>query len=389
MTAYVIVGGGIVGASVAYHLAKRTDEPITLFDRGRPGRETTAKSVAHFGFYGTETLHRMKRYGMELYNEFFEEPRGAVRFSFRGMFLAATEATNAARLRRAVEGRSDEDVGYLGIGLDRDPVEYVPGSDLDSKLLLPPVATDRIAGGLFRPHVGYLVPPRELAYEFLDRARELGVTVRSDTEIEGLCSEGSQVTGVVTAEGERVPATETICAAGPWNVEVAGLAGVDLPVRHSLDPVLELRPERPLQYDLPAIKHYESPFTAHLRTSEEILVSHNSGTGYEDGRRYDPDEVGDEVPPEVRTGAMRFLDDLLPGTPAVERVDEWVGVTSLTPDGRPIAGPTGVQGFSVAALHSSGIQLAPAIGRLVASQAVDGRSSPVAESVSPRRFSAE
>lgn len=384
-TRYVIVGGGIAGASVAYHLSQRTDDPIVVFERRSPASETTAKSVAQFGFYGDETQYRMKRYGMALYNEFFRDPRADPAYTTMGVLLVATEEENAERFRRAVERGGDEALGKPGMGFDRDLVEYVPGDELEDTLLLPPVNTDIVAGALFRPKVGYMYRPEELAFEFLDRAKENGVEVRSDTEIERIETAGGRVVGVTTAADETVEADEVICAAGPWNLDVAESVGVDLPVRHTLAPILQLDPGERSDYSLPVVSHYESPFAFHRRPGDEFLVGYNPG-GYEAGTRYDPGTVSETVPSEIRDEGLSLAAELVPGFSGGEIVDQWVGVRSVTPDGNPIVGWTALEGFSIAAFHTSGIQLAPAVGDVIARQLVDGDPTEYYDALSIARF---
>ena len=384
-TRYAIVGGGIVGSSIAYHLSQRTDDPVVLFERQSPASETTFKSVAQFGFYGDETQYRMKRYGMGLYNEFFRDPRANPAYRTMGALLVATEAENAERFRNAVERGGDESLGKPGMGFDRDLVEYVPGDELAETLLLPPVDTDVVAGALFRPKVGYMNRPQELAFEFLERARENGVEVRSGTEVESIETAGGRVVGLRTATGERVEADEVICAAGPWNVDVAESVGVDLPVRHTLAPILKLEaPEQP-DYTLPVVSHYESPFAFHRRRRDEFLVGYNPG-GYDEGTRYDPDTVGETVPSEIRDEGIELMETLVPGLLDAEVVDQWVGVRSVTPDGNPVVGWTELEGFSIAAFHTSGIQLAPAVGDVIARQLVDGEPTEYYDALSITRF---
>lgn len=382
---YGIIGAGIAGASVAYHLGRRTDDRIVVFERGEAGSATTARSVAQFGFYGDETQYRMKRYGMKLYNRFFADPRADPRYAFAGLLTAATTEAGAADLERAVEAGGDEALGKVaGSGFDRDLVEYVPGEDLEETLLLPPVDESEIEGALYRPKMGYMARPAELALEFVERAREAGVEFRFDTPVRSVETDGGRVEAVVA--DERVAVDELVCAAGPWNLELARSVGIDLPVRHTLAPVLELEPDSRLEYSLPAINHHEGPHAIHRRRPDACLVGYNPPEGYDLDREFDPDEVDDTVPPEIREGMLEAVERLTPAFGAFPVVDEWVGVRSQTPDGNPIVGRTAVEGFSIAAFHTSGIQLAPAVGRIVADQLLEDDPTGFHDVLSISRF---
>ncbi|MEF8851614.1 MAG: FAD-binding oxidoreductase [Haloarculaceae archaeon] len=384
-TTYAIIGAGIAGASVAYHLARRTDDRVVVFDQGDVASATTARSVAQFGFYGDETQYRMKRYGMDLYNEFFADPRADPRYELAGLLTVATTADGASELEAAVASGGDEDLGKVpGTGIDRDLVEYVPGDELTESLLVPPLDESVVEGALYRPKMGYMTRPAALAREFVARAREAGAEFRLDTPVRDVETDDGRVTAVVA--DERLAVEELVCAAGPWNVELARTVGVDLPVRHTLAPVLELEPESPLEYSLPAVSHYEGPHAIHRRRADAVLVGHIPPDGYGRDQRFDPDDVGDEVPATLRDGMVDAVERFTPRFAGAPVVDEWVGVRSQTPDGNPVVGWTGVEGFSVAAFHTSGIQLSPAVGRVVTDQLLGDDPTGLYDALSITRF---
>ncbi|MUV56056.1 FAD-dependent oxidoreductase [Halogeometricum sp. CBA1124] len=383
---YGIIGGGIAGASIAYHLSQRTDDSVVVFERQSPASETTYKSVAQYGFYGDETQYRMKRYGMKLYNRFFREPRVNPRYTSMGILTAATEADNADRMEEAVRTDGDTYFGKMGMGFDRDLVEYIDGDAIKEKLLLPPVDEEPIEGALFRPKVGYMDRPQELAYEFLERAKDNGVDVRANTAVEEITTDGGRATGLVTDGGEEVELDEVICAAGPWNIELAESVGIELPVKHTIAPILVLRPDDQSDYTLPAINHFESPYTFHRRSEDEFLIGYNPGDVYEDATVYDPRTMGETVPEEIRDRGIDLLQRLVPDLIDAKVVEEWVGIRSITPDKNPVVGWTDLEGFSIAAFHTSGIQLAPAVGKMIAQQVLDDDPTDYYDDLSITRF---
>jgi glycine/D-amino acid oxidase-like deaminating enzyme len=204
-----------------------------------------------------------------------------------------------------------------------------------------------------------------------------------------------RVSGLLTDDG-AVAADEVVCAAGPWNVELARRAGVDLPVRHTLAPILKFRTNERAEYSLPTVSHHESPYSIYRQASRErgaVYVGYNPSGKSEDVHdflethgTYDPDETDDTVPEEVREGATEFVDRLMPSLRDADLVDEWVGIRSVTPDENPVVGWTDLEGFSVAAFHTSGIQLSPKVGDVVASQLVDGEPTDLYDALSVSRF---
>lgn len=382
---FAIVGAGIAGASIAYHLGRRTDDRVIVFEQNEAGSATTAKSVGQFGFYGDETQYRMKRYGMELYNRFFADPRADLRYEFAGLLTVATTETGATELERAVAAGGDETLGKTaGTGFDRDLVEYLPGDELKETLLLPPVNEAVIDGALYRPKMGYMTRPAELAREFVERATDAGVEFRFDTPVRDIETDGGRVTAVVA--DERLAVDEVVCAAGPWNVDLARTVGIDLPVRHTLAPVLAFEPDSRLEYSLPAISHYEGPTAIHRRRNDVCLVGYTPTGGYERDQVFDPGEVGDTVPSAIREEMLEAVAQFTPGLATGSVDDERVGVRSQTPDGNPIVGWTEVAGFSIAAFHTSGIQLAPAVGQLIADQLLDADPTDCYDALSISRF---
>jgi len=383
---YGIIGGGIVGASIAYHLSRETEAEVVLFERQSPASETTYKSVAQYGFYGDETQYEMKRYGMRLYNRFFANSRANPGYAFSGHLMVATTEENAAIMREAEKNDGDYRLGKIGIGFDRDLVEYIAGDELDESVLLPPIDVGPVEGALFRPKVGYMTRPHELAYEFLERAKENGVQVRTNTGVTAIEKTAGCVTGVETDDETRVEVDEVVCAAGPWNVRLADSVGIDIPVRHTLAPILKLRLPDQLDYDIPIISHVESPYAFHRRGEDEFLLGYNPGAVYEEAERYDPDTMDETVPEEIKTEGLERLGELIPDLAEATVVDEWVGIRSMTPDENPVVGWTDLEGFSIAAFHTSGIQLAPYVGKMITNQLVHDEPDPLYDELSITRF---
>lgn len=384
---YAIIGGGIVGASIAYHLSRRSDAEVIVHEQGEIGAETTAKSMAMFGLYGDATQYDMKRYGLRLYNEFFADPRTELAYDFAGRLDVATTADGATALESMVEEERDRTPA------PRDLIEYVPGDELHEVLLLPNVDASSIVGAAVRPRVGYLRPDA-LAAEFAARAEAYGAVFRTGVSVTDVLVENGTATGVTTGEGD-LAADAVICAAGPWNVNLTQAAGVDVPVRHTLAPVIKVAVDERASYSLPTISHRDSPYAIHRQRARDrghVYVSYHPSRAtptledfHEAYERYDPDELGETVPEEIRDGMTETLDRFLPGIDG-EIVDEWVGVRSMTPDGNPIVGWTELPSFHVAAFNTSGIQLAPKTGDVIARQVLDGDPTDLYDGLSVSRF---
>lgn len=376
-----IVGGGIAGASVAYHLSERGMDDVVVLERNaEPVTETTPKSFALFGMYGDETEYRLKQYAMGLYNRLATEHD--IRYERIGHLSVATTEDVAERFEHATTEERNE-VGIFATGYARTSLEYLPGGEVHETVFLPALDTSDVEGALYRPAIGYF-DPVALAGAMLDGAKRNGVDIRTGATVNGVCVDDDGVTGV-SIDGSELTAGSVVLAAGPWTVDLAKTAGVDLPLRHSLAPVLKLD-AGDVAGTLPSVKHHETNYNVRGNADDDtIFLGHHQG-GYDDGTRMTPDEVPSTVPDEVRAGGFDTLERLLPDLADATVVDEWVGVRSLTPDRKPIAGPTPVDGLSLIAFNTSGIQLSPGLGRLVAARLVKGRSGPLHEAVSLNRF---
>ncbi|MFC7139406.1 NAD(P)/FAD-dependent oxidoreductase [Halosimplex aquaticum] len=390
-----VIGGGIVGASVAYHLSERTAAPVTVYERGELASATTFRATAMIGVAGPGPYHRMKEYGFRQYNDFFADPEAEPRYRQSGRLRVSTTDGGARELEALASTASErsgaEPPETTGASKYANSlVDYVPGAKLRDRFLLPPLNAGIVEGALYRPQYGYVqddsrtLGPRELVMEFVERASANSVIFETGTEVTDIGVADGAVTRVELDGMESVPVESVVCAAGPWNAEIAALAGVDLPIEHIRSPVFALELADPLPYSLPMIKSHDASVGIHPKRDDTILVTY---TPREDEResRLDPSAVSDTAPDEYRETALRVANKLLPRLEDAELVDEWVGVGTSTPDGKPIAGWTGVDGLALAATRA-GIQYAPAVGDIVARQLVDGDPTEYYEAVSISRF---
>lgn len=386
---YHIIGGGIVGASIAYHLSCRTDVPVVVHEQGELASETTRKSLAFFAYYGDHVQYRMKQYAMDLYNEFFADPNTDPAYTLVGKLDVATSSEGEVELEeefdmmvqaRAERPSSNENRASINPPL----IDYFDSENLSASMVLPYLDTAVVQGAIYRPQVGYL-RPQELAKEFITRAEANGATFNEHSQVEEIRTTNDRVTGLIV-DGESIDADEVICAAGPWNPKIARSVGVELPVKHTLAPVLKLEPAMNRQYSLPWITHHESGFSIRRNIDGTILMTHHPVDGYDVATEYDPTNVDETVPEDIRNRGLATLERLLPATEDAEIVDEWVGIRSSTPDRNPVVGWTSLEGFSIAAFSTSGIQLSPATGKVIASQLIDNDPTSYYEGLSVTRF---
>lgn len=375
MEPVVVVGGGVLGASVARAVSLRTDRPVGVFERGPSlGAETTGASSLGLRQYGTtQTQIRMKREGRRLYNEFVA---GGVRYEPTEVVRVAT--TDAGRERVAEMQRAEHPEG--------SPSELVPGDDIHDVLVLPDVPDGVVTAALHRPNAGYFHSAADLVGAFVADAEANGAEFVTDATVTDVLTDDDGVTGVVV-DGAVHDASTVVAAAGPWNNALAGTVGLDVPVRHQRVHVLELAPDHEFGRPLPKLRHVESGVRVRGQPDGTVLAYHvePADDPYAAGHR-DPPAGDASVPESVVATVRESLDALVPAIAESEIVDERVAYPSRTPDTNPVVGWTAVPGFVLAATHSKGVQYAPAIGRIVASQVVDDDPTDYYPDVSIARF---
>src|SRR4030095_13027229 len=220
----VIIGSGIVGSSVAYHLAQQGCTDVLVIERdAHQGKGSTGKSMGGVrAQFSTDVNIQMSRYSIDFFSRFEEVVGYPADYRPHGyLFCATTERhlqylkTNRAR--------------QMALGVDN--VELVSTEDIET--FVPQLRTDDLIGGTFCPTDGF-VDPHSVMMGFMLNARERGGRVWLDTDVTGISLESSssspnRVAGVQTTRG-FVSTQVVVNAAGAWAASLARMVGVELPV---------------------------------------------------------------------------------------------------------------------------------------------------------------
>jgi sarcosine oxidase, subunit beta len=365
----VVIGGGVVGCSIAYHLARRGQTDVLVLERDAVGAGTTSKAAGGIrAQFATETEIRFSLESRRVFETFAEEfgvDPGYTRIGY--LFLVTDEAD-----LRGFEARM-----ALQRGLGVDVRRLAPD---DAARLVPGLRVDDLVAAVWGPDDA-MAGPAEVTDGFARRARALGVRIVEGVEVTAIEQEGGRVRGVRTTRGP-VATPVVVNAAGPAAARVARLAGVRVPVhprrRHIFytEPFLELPGPVPLTTDRGSGFYFRKELDA-------VLLSPGDVT-----------DVGDDL---VAPVDWSMVEDVVPKAvhrlPALERAriaGGWAGLRPLTPDDHAIIGPApGVEGFFLAVgFCGHGFQHAPATGRLVAEWLLDGAPSMDLSLFDPGRFSA-
>ena len=354
----VIVGGGIVGASVAYQLALRGCRDVVLLERWEaPAMGSTGRSAAGVRHqFGTEVNVRLSLHSIERLRHFGEEVGGHAGLKQVGyLFLHTDPATWAQYQRQAELQRA------LGV-----PSELLTPEDAER--LVPGTRIDDVLGANFCAWDGHC-DPHGIAMGYVTRARELGVRVRCEAPVAAIRRAGDRVTAIELAGGEVVGCDTVVNAAGAWAGMVGALAGLEIPVRPYRRMVYMTEPFDGMPDGMPFTFDVESGFWVRKEGRGIIFGLANPDEG--PSERVDVDwEWFDHV---VEAGTHRF--PMLPDAQLSPRKC-WAGLYEVTPDHMPVLGrhpdlPTYVDasGFS-----GHGVMHAPATGLLIAEEVLDGRA---------------
>jgi sarcosine oxidase, subunit beta len=354
-----IVGGGVVGASAAYHLAAAGAGRVVLFERAdHLAAGSTGACAGGFRHqFSSEVNVRLSKVSVPMITRFTEEHGLPLDVRQDGyLFLVRSRALwpdylAANELHRA-----------LGVGAEvltpEEAVELVPGLDPEG-----------LVGATFGPQDG-IADPSGLTQGYAALARRAGAEVQLGVEVRAVRVDGGRVLGVETDRG-LVDADVVVNAAGPWAAGLAASAGVELPLepipRHVLvtGSFVGAPTRRTLVIDA------ETSFYFH-REGGGVLMG-MGGPNERPSFSLAPDEAF--VAEELLPTAVRVFPPLEEA--AVEH--SWVGLYEMTPDRHPVIGQApGVDGFYLAnGFSGHGFQHAPVVGKLLAEMIVEGEARTV------------
>lgn len=363
----VVIGGGVVGCSIAYHLARRGRRDVLVLERDAVGSGTTSKAAGGIrAQFGTETEIRFSLESIAVFERFAEEFGVDIGYRKIGyLFLVSDPADlGGFEARMALQRRLGVDVRRLA------PAE--------ARALVPGLRVDDLIAAVWGPGDG-VAGPAEVTDGFARRARDLGVRIVEGIEVAAIGLERGRVTGVRTRQGD-VAAAVVLNAAGPAAARVAALAGVAIPVhprrRHIFytEPFPELRGPVPLTTDRATGFYFR-------KEMEQLLLSPG-----------DVEDVGDDrTAPVDWSRAEETVEKALYRLPVIEKAriaGGWAGLRPLTPDDHAIIGwAPGVEGlFLAVGFGGHGFQHSPATGRYVAEWLCEGRPSLDLSLFDPGRF---
>ncbi|WP_345562852.1 MULTISPECIES: NAD(P)/FAD-dependent oxidoreductase [Streptomyces] len=341
----VVVGGGVMGTSIACHLARAGVRDVVLVERDELASGSTSKAAGGVRAQFSDELNiQLGARSLEAFARFEEDTGYDIGLHRVGyLFLLSTP----------------EDVASFEAGVRLQNSLGVPSRLIDpaaARRLSPLISTDGLLAAAFSPDDGHCTP-EAVVHGYAAAARRHGATIRRHCELTGIERHGDDITAVMTSRG-RIATDTVICAAGAWSRAVGAMAGVDLPVEPLRRQIAVTEPVEGLPPDL--------PMTIDFTTS---LYFHTEGPGLLVGMS-DPEErpgfatdTHDRWIP--RLGAA--MEQRAPALLDLRRTGGWAGLYELTPDHNALIGEaTSVSRFLYATGFSGhGFLQGPAVGEVV------------------------
>jgi len=355
----VIIGGGVIGSSVAYHLAKQGWTDVVLLERKQFSCGTTWHAAGLVGTMRANDSHaKLCQYSMAVLKEIEEETGQSTGFKQVGSITIAHSVARFEELKRVASMNN-------AFGVTR--VEMITPSEI--KALYPFVETDDLLGGSWVAHDG-TASPVDVTSAFVKGARQRGVKCLEGVKVTAINQANGRVTGVTTEEGE-IQADFVVNCAGLWGREVGKMAGVSVPL-HACEHYYALTEKQDnIPHDLPVLRDHDK--CAYYREDAgSLMVGAFEPNAVPWGQNGVPDDFAfEELEGHMDEQFMPVLEDAMYRLPFLQEVG-WrkffCGPESFTPDDQFHMGESPeLKNFYVACgLNSVGIQTAGGLGRALA-----------------------
>ena len=336
----IVVGGGVIGTSVAYQLARMGRKVILTEWRDHASGASGSCDTAIFLQSKNPGIHlELALASAELFKGLREELDHDIEYHRKGgMILIET-----AEELKVMEGFVDR---QRKTGLQVEIIDRAEASRMQRGL------AEHLVGAAFSPQDGD-VNPIELNLGFAGAARKLGAEILLETEVTGIILNHGRVSGVETTRGP-FHAPVVVNAAGAWAPVIGKRVGLDLPIRPRRGQLMVTEPV--------------APYVAKGMLSASYITA-----------KYNADKLK-----ESKSRAVR----LVPGLKPIHIIRTMGGLRPYTPDGLPLIGyVNGLEGYFMAAGHEGdGIALSPVTGKIVADLIVDGKTFIDVSALDPNRF---
>ncbi len=362
-----VIGAGIVGGAIAFHLARRGGD-VTLIDSDEPGMGASSHSFAWINAFGKEPRHynELNRRSLDCWDRFARLLDADIGLRWGGHLTWASDCEGGEALKAQVAKL--QRWGYAARLLDESEMAR----------LEPGLRPGRVAAAAISDNDGHVLPTLA-ARACAERVAEMGGRVMANSAVTGLDSSGGRISSVLVGD-ECVECDAVVVAAGVATTEIAGWAGVYVPQQESPGVVVRTEAMPPTLKSVAAL--YCPPLEdgqpeVHVRQGADGVLM--IGEGSQESLAQDDSQAHAD---ELVARAARYLPDLA----GARAVPVPVGYRPMPEDELPVLGYAAAAPNVYIALMHSGITLAPLVGELAAMEILDGARVDTLEPYRPERF---
>lgn len=372
----IVIGAGVIGCSVAYHLARLGAKSVLVLDRTQVGAGTSSQSSGilrtHYSVIENVELALSSWQVFKDFSAYLGDEEASAGLVKCGYLIAAPEGPKLEPLRLALQGQRDKGITV---------------TELDAAAaaaLLPIARFDDAALIGYEPEAGF-ADAYLTATGFARAARKRGVKIMEGVEVQRLLHEGGRVTGVNTSQG-RFDSPLVISTQNIWARDIERWTGIHSPVRAERHSVLALQGPLPYSNHMPVYKDLGSPGMLYCRSygGTQMLVSEGIA-----GQMLDePDNEQGDVSLNYVAEVGAQVAERFPSFEMAGLASSWTGVYDVTPDWNPVLGRLpDMRGLVVGyGFSGHGFKLSPAVGRVLAQEALGLRTDVPMAPYSLERF---
>lgn len=352
----VVIGGGVMGASTAYHLAMRGLEDVVLLEKEEFfGTGATGRCAGGIRYqFSTEINIRLSQISLPMLDRFEDELGQNISIRRDGYLFILTNEHDVNVFRHNVELQRS-----LGV-----QTQWLSGDEVRRRV--PQLAAGDVIAGAYHDKDG-LADPNSVVMGYVNAAKRLGVRCITQTGVAAIATSGGKVTGVQTSRGP-ISCSGVVVAAGPWSAPVSATAGIDIPITPLRRQIMTTTPLPEIARDFPFVLDFAQSLYFH-REGEGILTGQSN-----------PNEVpgfDQDIDPDWELTHMEAAIARLPLLAKAGRASHWAGLYEMTPDAHPVLGgvPQLAGYYIVAGFSGHGFMHGPVAGLLMSEIILDGKAS--------------
>ena len=381
----VIIGGGVIGTSIAYHLAKLGVRPLLLEKKDICSGTSSACDKAISLQSKNAGIHlEMALKSAAMFPLLGEELECNLEYHNDGGMIAIENERQMAIMEKFAARQRES-----GLSVDILPT--------DEARKRQPALSPHIIGSTYSP-ADAEVSPLKLTFGFARMARRLGATIQTGVEVKGFEKSGRKLTGVITGSGV-IKTGLVINATGVFSSSIGHMAGLEIPIKPRRGQIIVTESVPPLirgsLWSARYIVAKHNPEMIRQEDSEAADLGVGLSLGQTDegtlllGGTRELAGYDTLTTPEAVRAILRHAVKVVPALKSIHVIRMFAGLRPYTPDGLPIIGPVeGLDGFIMAAGHEGdGIALAPLTGKIIAEYVANGSFAPEMERLSLSRFS--